>query len=375
MSNSNFRIKEPMTFHHIVNRIAHRVFFLRDEERNDFIAMLRRVAEFSGIKLVGWCIMTNHFHLLTFLPERVDVDEAEVIRRFGILRGRSAAKALISQFAELRAKDAAQPTQTEPTLGEGEAKVQSILERLRKRMYDIGSFMKTLKQWFTEEYNRRTSHVGTLWESTYIDRAVPSRKENLSKVLAYIFLNPIRAGTCSNFDEYEWSSLHAAVRGDRTAIDGLRLVYGDEIDVPSMIEAVHARMDSVLEQEKRDWANEVARRRRAGYNVPENPLTDEAYVAQAAAHWDKVLEAGTNLYENEYLYRKCREKSGELKASILEMLKVQPMAKPSAIARLLKRPKTTVCKCVRELIACGELRRDTETSQWLVSNCAKSGLT
>jgi REP element-mobilizing transposase RayT len=366
MSNSNSRIKEPLTFHHIINRIAHRVFFLRDEERNDFLAMLRRVAEFTGIKLVGWCIMTNHFHLLAFLPERIELDEVEIIRRVGILKGASAAKALASQFAELRAKDAAQPTQTETTIGEGEAKIQTVLERLRKRMYDVGSFMKTLKQWFTEDYNHRSSHVGTLWESTYVDRAVPTRKEDLAKVLAYIFLNPIRAGICPGFDEYEWSSLHAAGNGDQTAIDGLRLVYGDEMDVPSMIEAVHTMMDSVLEQEKRDWANEVARRRRAGYDVPKNPLTDEAYVAQAAAHWDEVLKAGTEIYEQEYHYRRSREKSEALKVSIIDAIKAHPMLKPSALSRLLGKPKSTVCKCIRELVASGALHRDEQTSQWRI---------
>ena len=366
MSNSNSRIKKPLTFHHIVNRIAHRVFFLRDEERNDFLAMLRRVAEFTGIKLVGWCIMTNHFHLLAFLPERVEVDEAEIIRRVGVLKGESAAKALASQFAELRAKDAAKPTPDGAIICEGEAKIQTVLERLRKRMYDVGSFMKTLKQWFTEDYNRRSSHVGTLWESTYVDRAVPMRKEDLSKVLAYIFLNPIRAGICSGFDEYEWSSLHAAVNGDPTAIDGLRLVYGDEMEIPSMLEAVHTMMDSVLEQEKRDWANEVARRRRAGYDVPQNPLTDEAYVAQAAAHWDEVLKAGTELYEQEYHYRRSREKSEALKVSIIDAIKAHPMLKPSALSRLLGKPKSTVCKSIRELIASGALHRDEKTAQWLI---------
>ena len=70
MGFSNFRKREPFTVHHIMNRIAHRVFFLRDEERNDFIEMMRRVAEFTGIQLLGWCVMNNHFHILAYLPER-----------------------------------------------------------------------------------------------------------------------------------------------------------------------------------------------------------------------------------------------------------------------------------------------------------------
>ena len=113
-------------------------------------------------------------------------------------------------------------------------------------------------------------------------------------------------------------------------------------------------------------AREVARRRRAGYDVPQNPLTDEAYVAQAAAHWDEVLKAGTEIYEQEYHYRRSREKSEALKVSIIDAIKEHPMLKPSALSRLLGKPKSTICKSIRELVASGALHRDEHTSQWLI---------
>ena len=52
MANSNNRIKEPETVHHLVSRIAHRVYFLKDEECDEFIDMMRRTAEFCGIELI-----------------------------------------------------------------------------------------------------------------------------------------------------------------------------------------------------------------------------------------------------------------------------------------------------------------------------------
>ncbi len=82
MGFSNFRKREPFTVHHIMNRIAHRVFFLRDEERNDFIEMMRRVAEFTGIQLLGWCVMNNHF---TFSPTYRNARRLTRRRSFGVL--------------------------------------------------------------------------------------------------------------------------------------------------------------------------------------------------------------------------------------------------------------------------------------------------
>ena len=355
MGNSNFRIKESMTVHHIVNRIAHRVFFLQDDERNDFVAMMHRVAEFSGIKLIGWCVMTNHFHILAFLPAKQDIDEAEVIRRVGILKGQNFAGLLESKIAKLRTKGQS-----------GEDEITRILDSYKRRMYDVGSFMKTLKQWFTEEYNRRSSHVGTLWETSYIDKSVKWTKEQMSKVLAYICLNPIRAGICPRFDDYEWSSLYSAARGDETAIAGLRLVYGDEMPIADMIDALHARMDAMLEQEKRDWALEVARRRKAGYAVPDNPLTDEAYVAQASAHLDEVLKAGTRLHEQEHSYQKCTDRRRELSAKIVRALKQQPTLTPKALAKTLPETEYKVYACIKELVGNGVLNRKHRNAPWTI---------
>lgn len=366
MGVSNFRIRETATVHHILNRIAHRVFFLRDEERNDFIEMMRRVAEFSGVKLLGWCVMTNHFHILAFLPEREEVDAAEVVRRVALLKGERMAIALQANLEKLHLQKPG-----------GEDKAQELMDGYRRRMYDIGSFMKTLKQWFTEEYNRRTSHVGTLWESAYIDRAVAFDTANMAKVLAYICLNPIRGGLCARYDEYVWSSLCAVSRGDRLAIDGLRFIYGEDASVEEMKNALYRQMDILLDAEKRQWALEVARRRAAGYPVPENPLTDEAYVAQAAAHLEEAIRAGTTLHEQSLVYRKCEEKRKDIQWRIVEEIRKMPTVPVRVLSARLGISASTVYAYVRELVKFGVLRRDSRMEGWTIgeSEFTNSGQT
>ena len=154
MSHSNNRVKEHETVHHLISRIAHRVYFLKDDERKDFLEIARRAAQFSGVQLLGWCVMGNHFHLLVFLPTPRFVDEQEVLERYGALKGLQAASSMAAMFIEWRKK------------GEtGERRVSEWLDAQRRRMYDVGIFMKIVKQWFTTEYNRRNGHKGTLWES------------------------------------------------------------------------------------------------------------------------------------------------------------------------------------------------------------------
>ena len=273
MANSNNRIKEPETVHHLVSRIAHRVYFLKDEERDEFIDRMRRTAEFCGIELIGWCIMTNHFHILAYLPKPQQLDEEEILRRYGMLKGQAAASALSTTFDTWRREGES-----------GENRVKDELDKISDRMYDIGSFMKILKQWVTMEYNRRYSHKGTLWESAYYDRVIGLSSSKIAECLGYIHLNPIRAAASDSFDGYFWSSYTAFVRGNPLAEKGMRFVYGDDISRDEIICRHNELLYSLLEKEKLRRAEEIARKRAAGYDAPLDPLTSEAMVIQAAAH-------------------------------------------------------------------------------------------
>ena len=102
MANSNGRVKDYETVHQLVSRIAHRVYFLKEEERSDFLEMVRRSAEFTGVRLLGWCVMGNHFHLFVYLPGPETLDECEILRRYGVLKGTQAAEAMESTFAGWR---------------------------------------------------------------------------------------------------------------------------------------------------------------------------------------------------------------------------------------------------------------------------------
>ena len=47
--------------YHLVSRIAHRAFFFDEEEKNRFAELLMRVEYFSGVRLIGWCVMSNRY--------------------------------------------------------------------------------------------------------------------------------------------------------------------------------------------------------------------------------------------------------------------------------------------------------------------------
>ena len=313
MSHSNTRTKEYETTHHLISRIAHRVYFLKDDERKDFLEIVRRTAQFSGVELLGWCVMGNHFHLFVFLPTPHFVDEQEVLERYGALKGSQAAASITAMFAEWRKQ------------GEtGEDRVSEWLDAQRRRMYDVGIFMKIVKQWFTMEYNRRNGHKGTLWESVYFDRVVPRFESEMAKCLAYIHLNPIRAAASDRFDGYAWSSYSAFRKGDPTATDGMRFVYGEEEPLDDIINRHELLMEELLEAEKLRRAEEIARKRAAGYEVPVDPLTTEAMVAQRASHLAEVQKASVELHEAQNLEKRRSARGALREKETLALLETCP---------------------------------------------------
>ena len=200
-------------------RGAHRAFFLNAEERTRFVEMLRRVAAFSGVELLAYCVMTNHVHILVFVPDPEKLSDDEVLSRMRILYRDS-------RFAELRRE-----WDERLKLGRTAAFLR-FRGTFTRRMWNASEFMKTLKQHFTMSYNGRRTHAGTMWEGRYHVRVhKPDSLGEAGAVMmtaAYIDLNPVKAGIVSGIDalaDYEWGSYHDACAGDRGAIAGYDLVY------------------------------------------------------------------------------------------------------------------------------------------------------
>ncbi len=338
MANSNNRIKEPETVHHLVSRIAHRVYFLKGEERDGFIDMMLRTAEFCGIELIGWCIMTNHFHILAYLPKPQELDEDEILRRYRALKGQSAASALSRTFDMWRRDGES-----------GEKRVKKELDKISGRMYTIGSFMKIFKQWFTMEYNRRYSHKGTLWESAYYDRVIGLSISKIVECLGYIHLNPIRAAASDSFNGYFWSSYTAFVNGSPLAEKGMRFVYGDDISRDEIICRHNELLNSLLEKEKRRRAEEIARKRAAGYEAPVDSLTSEAMVIQAAAHLEKVKAAAIEMHESNYIKGRREKRRLLIESSVRESIERNPNVSPAQIADTLGVSPRTVYRILAKI--------------------------
>ncbi len=209
------RIKsQEDAYYHLISRIVDKDFKYDEEERQIFYFIMRKVARFCGVEVVTFAIMSNHFHILAFVPAkgRVVVTEQMLLERVGVLYGPEEAEDMEKRWKEWR------------NLGMGSF-VTEEQEKLRKRMGDVSMFMKELKQRATICYNARHQREGTMWEGRFKSVLVEPDSDALEAVSAYIDLNPVRAGMVEDPADYKWSGYGTACAGNRDSRRGLELVY------------------------------------------------------------------------------------------------------------------------------------------------------
>ena len=87
--------------YHCVSRVVGGQFLLEDIEKEHFRRLMWAQAEFCGVEIVGYCIMSNHFHLLVKVLGDSRCDDKEIVARVSKFYGAKhpVAKRLLSVFS------------------------------------------------------------------------------------------------------------------------------------------------------------------------------------------------------------------------------------------------------------------------------------
>jgi putative transposase len=181
-------------YYHVVSRVVDRSFRLTDVEKEVFRGLMRRVAEFCGVRVLTYAVLDNHFHLLVEVPASPGEPEDEELRRRGrLLYGDEHKGQPLSFFRIDRALAAG---------GEIRERMRALLIG---RMGSLPMFVKILKQRFSILHNRKRDRLGTLWEERFRSVLVEDSASALMAVAAYIDLNAVRAGIVKDPKDYRFS--------------------------------------------------------------------------------------------------------------------------------------------------------------------------
>jgi len=171
-------VKEEEAVYHVMSRTALDGYVLGDVEKDFLLKHIRRLAKVYFAEMLGFCIMGNHFHLLVRMKTGQDKSSEEVRRRFKIYYGEDEKRELS----------------------------EDLIPALREKWCSLSEFVKEIKQGFSRFYNRRHHRKGFFWSERF-KSVIVDNGETLINCLAYIDLNPIRAGIAEKPEEYRWCSL------------------------------------------------------------------------------------------------------------------------------------------------------------------------
>lgn len=169
-----------------------------------------QVADFCGMELLTYCVMSNHLHLLIRVPEKVPVPPQEIARRWAVLYRQSSREE--SKMTEI--------------LSSGSPYGEKLRLQLEARMGLLSNYLKELKQRFSIYFNKSKSRFGTLWAERFKSIVVEDHPDVLRTVAGYIALNPVRSGLCRDPKDYRWSGYAEAVAGSDKARRGLMAALG-----------------------------------------------------------------------------------------------------------------------------------------------------
>jgi putative transposase len=201
--------------YHCISRVVDRRFVLGTREKEKFVALMRLYEQFCQVRVLTFCVMSNHFHILLEVPspppERGrDWSDEKLLDHLSQLYSAPKLAEIRWWLAHFRAQ-------------ENHSAAEELRDSFFARMWDLSEFMKPLKQCFTRWFNREHERHGTLWEERF--KSVLVEDGHAARVVAaYIDLNPVRAGIVKNPEDYRWCSYGEAMGGKQRAREGIQRV-------------------------------------------------------------------------------------------------------------------------------------------------------
>ena len=165
--------------YHVMSRTALDGFVLGDAEKDHLLHLIRHYSAIYFAEILSFCIMGNHFHLVVRMHPGEGYSDTEIRRRYSCY------------YQEDDRREEPLPRQ---------------ITMFRHKWEQLSEFVKEIKQTFSRYYNKRHNRRGFFWSDRFKSVLVEDG-ETLINCLAYVDLNPIRAGLVERPDDYRWSSL------------------------------------------------------------------------------------------------------------------------------------------------------------------------
>ncbi len=197
-------------YYHVVSRCVRRAWLWgRDEYAGrDYshrkawvLARMSELTKLFAIDICAYAVMSNHYHLVIRVNRSVAQawDDAEVVTRWSALFD---VPPLLGRWhrGEASASECALASE--------------MIARWRDRLYDVSWFMRCMNEYLARRANAEDGCTGRFWEGRFRSQALLD-EVGLLTAMAYVDLNPIRAGISETPETSQFTSICERIRALR----------------------------------------------------------------------------------------------------------------------------------------------------------------
>ena len=199
---------EATPYYHCISRCVRRAFLCGEDRvsgrsfehrRQWIVERVKRLAGIFAVDVCAYAVMSNHYHLVLRLrPERArEWSDEEVLKRWSEL---FSGPLLVRRFL------------CGARLGKAELqRVSRFAGTYRERLGDLSWFMRCLNESIARQANAEDGCKGRFWEGRFKTQALLDEAAVLS-CMAYVDLNPIRAGLAHTPEGSEFTSIQERIQ-------------------------------------------------------------------------------------------------------------------------------------------------------------------
>jgi hypothetical protein len=200
--------------YHCMTRVVNGERVIDDVAKEVLRKQLWAAADFCGVQILTYAILSNHFHVLLKVPVKILPCDAEFLRRYQLLHPKPT-KYQTERLDVIKHQ-----------LTTGGPEADNWRKRQLALMGDVSAFMKLVKQRFATWFNKSHHRYGALFAERFKSVLIEPQIRTIQTVALYIDLNCVRAGLVSDPKDYRFCGYGDAVAGHKAARTGLCAIRG-----------------------------------------------------------------------------------------------------------------------------------------------------
>lgn len=194
-------------YYHVVARCVRRAWLWGFDEyagrdyshRKEWV--LERLSQLTAvftIEICAYAVMSNHYHLVMY----IDVGRAKCLSR----------EEVYERWTQMfRAPPLVERWRSGTALEAERRMAECVIEKWRMRLSDLSWFMKCLNEHLARRANLEDNCDGRFWSGRFRSQALLD-EAGLLTAMAYVDLNPVRAGIARTPEESEYTSIYDRIR-------------------------------------------------------------------------------------------------------------------------------------------------------------------